>query len=55
VEVAKMRGNIVDTFEKLENCWNKPHFQKVCDAHTGIRKMRVKEKSSDDGTGTSLN
>lgn len=53
--VAAMRSNVVNTFEKLENCWNKPHFQKICDMHAGIRKMRVKEKSPDQGRDGGFN
>jgi len=46
--VAKMRGILLDTFEKLENCWTSRIFRSLRRAH-GNQKDARERKASDDG------
>lgn len=50
--VAAMRVDVMNTFQQLENFWQKPAFRAVCDAHAGIRKMRESAEQVNTGDGT---
>lgn len=39
--VTAMRAEVLETFRLLANIWERPHYRKICEVHTGIQKMRA--------------
>ncbi len=37
--VVAMRNEVEETFQQLESFWDRPHFRKICETHSGIAKM----------------